>query len=109
MEQAGNYGSLSVKDSDSGGVVSTMESVLSLDDGRWSHPAEESSPAIRNEATEDPFRFVGIRQPSPPLFSLMCNRAFLLFLHPKLQTQDLDRPSLRMGCLAQIHINIYML
>ncbi|XP_065863754.1 AMSH-like ubiquitin thioesterase 3 [Euphorbia lathyris] len=66
VEQAGKYGSLAVKDSDTAGIGSTMESVLSLDDGRWSHPAEESSYALINEASQDPFGFVGIRQPSPP-------------------------------------------
>ncbi|EOY06662.1 Associated molecule with the SH3 domain of STAM 3 isoform 1 [Theobroma cacao] len=64
--QAGQYGALAVKDGDPGGVGSAMESVLSLDDGRWLHPAEESCHPLISEAREDPFQFVGIRQPSPP-------------------------------------------
>lgn len=51
------------KDSDSGGVMSMMESVLSLDDGRWPHPADISTPLI-TEVREDPFPLV--KQPSPP-------------------------------------------
>ncbi|KAJ9181844.1 hypothetical protein P3X46_005892 [Hevea brasiliensis] len=66
LDQAGQYGTEVVKDSDSESVRATMESVLSLDDGRWSCTVEESSPALINEAREDPFQFVGIRQPSPP-------------------------------------------
>ena len=55
-----------VKDGDPGGVGSAMESVLSLDDGQWLHPAEELCSPLITEAREDPFQFVGIKQPSPP-------------------------------------------
>lgn len=55
-----------VKDGDTGGAISTMESVLSLDDGRWSRPEEEFCPPIVNEAGEDPFQFVSMKQPPPP-------------------------------------------
>ncbi|KAJ9154579.1 hypothetical protein P3X46_027899 [Hevea brasiliensis] len=65
-DQAAEYGTEAVKDSDFESLGSTMESVLSLDDGRWSRTVEESSPALINEAREDPFQFVGIRQTSPP-------------------------------------------
>lgn len=50
------------KDTGPGGVASMMESVLSLDDGRWPHPADISSPLITE--VEDPFPLV--KQPSPP-------------------------------------------
>lgn len=66
LNQAGQYGVMEVKDGNSKGFESTMESVLSLDDGRWLHPAEESCPTLINEAMDDPFQFVGIKQPSPP-------------------------------------------
>ncbi|CAK7326394.1 unnamed protein product [Dovyalis caffra] len=66
MNQAGQYDVMAVKDSNSVAVESTMESVLSLDDGRWPHLAEDACPALINEAREDPFQFVGIRQPAPP-------------------------------------------
>ncbi|CAN1310196.1 AMSH-like ubiquitin thioesterase 3 [Linum perenne] len=46
------------------GVV--MDSVLSLDDGKWIHPTEELGNTLVREAREDPFHFVGIRQPSAP-------------------------------------------
>nr|XP_043608481.1 AMSH-like ubiquitin thioesterase 3 [Erigeron canadensis] len=48
-----------VKDGNSGVDISTMESVLSLDDGRWSRPVVE-------EFDEDFFLSGNIRQPSPP-------------------------------------------
>lgn len=57
---------MAVKDTDPGSPRSTMDSVLSLDDGRWSHPTEQSWPVLATEAMEDPFQFVGIKQPSPP-------------------------------------------
>ncbi|KAJ4848405.1 AMSH-like ubiquitin thioesterase 3 [Turnera subulata] len=66
LNQEGQYGVVAVKDDDSEGLAATMESVLSLDDGRWLRPAEEACPNLINEAREDPFQFVSIRQPSPP-------------------------------------------
>lgn len=44
--------------------MSVMESVLSLDDGRWPHPADMSIPPLITEVREDPFPLV--KQPSPP-------------------------------------------
>lgn len=55
---------MGVKEGDPGGVNSTMESVLSLDNGEWLRPAQESSPSWISEAKEDPFPLV--KQPSPP-------------------------------------------
>lgn len=57
---------MAVKDGDSGGDRSTMESVLSLNDGRWLRPAEESCPPLNNGASEDNFQLGYVRQPSPP-------------------------------------------
>lgn len=54
-----------VKDGNEGGIKSTMESVLSLDDGAWLRSAQDSSPSLIKEAREDPYELV-IRQPSPP-------------------------------------------
>ncbi|GMJ08379.1 associated molecule with the SH3 domain of STAM 3 [Hibiscus trionum] len=64
--QTGQYSSLAVKGGDAGQVGSAMESVLSLDDGRWLNPAEGLCHPLITEAKEDPFQFVGLRQPSPP-------------------------------------------
>eukprot|EP00268_Persea_americana_P023114 TRINITY_DN2279_c0_g3_i1.p1 TRINITY_DN2279_c0_g3~~TRINITY_DN2279_c0_g3_i1.p1 ORF type:complete len:510 (-),score=88.72 TRINITY_DN2279_c0_g3_i1:243-1772(-) len=51
---------------DSGGDRSAMDSVLSLDDGRWLRPAEEScSPAV-DMTHEDILQLSNIRQPLPP-------------------------------------------
>ncbi|KAJ0093197.1 hypothetical protein Patl1_24936 [Pistacia atlantica] len=66
LNQAGPYDMVPSKVGDSGGAVPTMESVLSLDDGRWLKPAEDLCPPMVNEAREDPFQFVSIKQPSPP-------------------------------------------
>lgn len=57
---------MAIKDTDPRSPSSTMDSVFSLDDGRWSRPAEQSWPALATEAMEDPFQFVSIKQPSPP-------------------------------------------
>ncbi|KAK3008551.1 hypothetical protein RJ639_013396 [Escallonia herrerae] len=56
---AGQDDIVAVKDYHSGVGGSTMESVLSLDDGRWLRPAEELGPLYNNEVSI-------IRQPSPP-------------------------------------------
>ncbi|XP_030474582.2 AMSH-like ubiquitin thioesterase 3 isoform X1 [Syzygium oleosum] len=66
LNHTGQYEHMAVKDTDPGSPRSTMDSVLSLDDGRWSRPAEQSWPVLATEAMEDPFQFVGIKQPSPP-------------------------------------------
>ncbi|GJU30006.1 AMSH-like ubiquitin thioesterase 3 [Tanacetum coccineum] len=50
-----------IKDSDSG--ADTMDSVLSLDDGRWSRPAAED---LCSQLDVDDFLSGNIRQPSPP-------------------------------------------
>ncbi|OWM88076.1 hypothetical protein CDL15_Pgr016649 [Punica granatum] len=60
--------SMAIRDAGQGAARTAMESVLSLDDGKWSHPAEESLPALINEVQEDPFKLVSIKQPSPPPF-----------------------------------------
>jgi STAM-binding protein len=46
--------------------VSTLNSVLSLDDGRWQRHSEAVNSQFISDATEDPFQFVGMKQPSPP-------------------------------------------
>ncbi|KAJ8766451.1 hypothetical protein K2173_022510 [Erythroxylum novogranatense] len=57
---------MAVKGGDSRENASTMDSILSLDDGRWSRPAEEPCPVLINEVREDPLQFVALKQPSPP-------------------------------------------
>ncbi|KAG8636542.1 hypothetical protein MANES_15G006500v8 [Manihot esculenta] len=66
LDQAAECGTEAVKGSDAESIVFTMESVLSLDDGRWSRPVEKLSPGLINEAKKDPFQFVGVKQPPPP-------------------------------------------
>ncbi|XAR57024.1 Proteasome endopeptidase complex [Bertholletia excelsa] len=56
----------SVNDGKTGMDNSVMESLLSLDDGRWSHPADESCASLNNEASNGPLTLGNIRQPSPP-------------------------------------------
>ncbi|KAL6186036.1 hypothetical protein ACLB2K_042158 [Fragaria x ananassa] len=64
LNQAVQYDLVGVKEGDPGRVNSTMESVLSLDNGEWLRPSQESSPSWISEAKEDPFPLV--KQPSPP-------------------------------------------
>ncbi|KAG6664209.1 hypothetical protein CIPAW_02G076600 [Carya illinoinensis] len=60
LNQAGQYGLVPAKDGDRVSIGSTMESVLSLDDGRWQRTEELCSPLIEAE----PFQLV--KQPSIP-------------------------------------------
>uniref|UniRef100_A0A5B6ZSV4 Putative AMSH-like ubiquitin thioesterase 3 n=1 Tax=Davidia involucrata TaxID=16924 RepID=A0A5B6ZSV4_DAVIN len=66
LNQAGQYDLVTVKDDGLGVNKSSIESVLSLDDGRWLCPAEESRPPLNNEAMSDHLPLGNIRQPSPP-------------------------------------------
>ncbi|KAG2726956.1 hypothetical protein I3760_01G137500 [Carya illinoinensis] len=63
LNQAGQCDLVAAKDGGPTGNRYTMESVLSLDDGRWSCPTESCSLLI-NEAREDPFQL--FKQPSIP-------------------------------------------
>ena len=66
LNQAGQYDLVAVKEGDQGPVASTMDSVLSLDDGRWLHPAVESCSPVVTESREDSFQLLNIKQPLPP-------------------------------------------
>lgn len=66
MNQAGQYDLVAVKDYNVGGTQPTMDSVLSLDDGRWNNAAQDPHPLLINEAKEDLFQLSNIHQPSPP-------------------------------------------
>lgn len=66
LNQAGKYDIVAVEEDNSGGIQSTMDAVLSLDDGRWLPPAEDSCPPLINEAREDVFQLGNIHQPCPP-------------------------------------------
>lgn len=45
---------------------SAMESVLSLNDGRWSHPTEDSNFQFLDDVRSDNIPLSNLRQPSPP-------------------------------------------
>lgn len=45
---------------------SSMESVLSLDDGRWLHPTEDSNFQFLDDVRSDNIPLSNLRQPSPP-------------------------------------------
>ncbi|XP_006414386.2 LOW QUALITY PROTEIN: AMSH-like ubiquitin thioesterase 3 [Eutrema salsugineum] len=62
---AGHSGSSTALNGDSQ-EVSTLNSLLSLDDGRWQRHSEAVNSQFISDATEDPFQFVGMKQPSPP-------------------------------------------
>ncbi|XP_075521741.1 AMSH-like ubiquitin thioesterase 3 isoform X2 [Primulina tabacum] len=66
LNQGGRHDPVTVADSASKMETSTMDSVLSLYDGRWLHPAEESARLLNNELEKNDFQLVNIRQPSPP-------------------------------------------
>ncbi|CAK8563755.1 unnamed protein product [Lathyrus sativus] len=55
-----------IKDSDQGPLTSSMDSILSLDDGRWSHPTVESCSPVVTEPWEDSLQLLNIKQPMPP-------------------------------------------
>ncbi|KAL1194721.1 AMSH-like ubiquitin thioesterase 3 [Cardamine amara subsp. amara] len=63
--EAGPCGSSTSLNGDSQ-EVSTLNSVLSLDDGRWQRHSEAVTSQFISDATEDPFQFVGMKQPTPP-------------------------------------------
>lgn len=63
LNQVGQQELLATKDSDLSVEKSTMESVLSLDDGSWL--AEESG-LIQGNMEKNNFQLSNIRQPSPP-------------------------------------------
>ncbi|GAU37465.1 hypothetical protein TSUD_207010 [Trifolium subterraneum] len=71
-----------------------MDSILSLDDGRWSHPIDESCSPVVTESREDYLQLLNIKQPLPP---------------PVLaQIQGQDRRNLLMILdMVPLHINTY--
>ncbi|KAG8370489.1 hypothetical protein BUALT_Bualt14G0122100 [Buddleja alternifolia] len=64
LNQVGQHDPLAIEDSAPKVEKSTMDSVLSLDDGRWF--AEESNLQQVNELENNDFQLGIIRQPSPP-------------------------------------------
>ncbi|KAJ0442602.1 putative ubiquitinyl hydrolase 1 [Helianthus annuus] len=91
-----------VKDSNTGVDTSTMDSVLSLDDGRWSRLTED-------QFDDDLFLSGNIRQPSPLPCLRDCSRNILTYLHHKLLIQDRDPPThFKMIHLLLIHTTIYI-
>ncbi|KAJ4969200.1 hypothetical protein NE237_015901 [Protea cynaroides] len=77
LNQTGQPGHVPTKNDDSGGASSTMESVLSLDDGRWLQPAENSCSLSNVERREDSFELKNIWQPSPPSVLAQVQQEFL--------------------------------
>lgn len=65
VNQDEQYGTLTVNEGDSRKSSYDLESVLSLDDGRWSVPVEKSCSLATNFAQEGSVQ-LNIRQPSPP-------------------------------------------
>ncbi|KAM6545123.1 hypothetical protein CsatB_025859 [Cannabis sativa] len=65
LNQAGQN-DLAVKDDNPGRIQSSMDAVLSLNDGRWPHSTEELRPRLFNEVSEDIFQLSTIHQPCPP-------------------------------------------
>ncbi|KAF5192156.1 Amsh-like ubiquitin thioesterase [Thalictrum thalictroides] len=74
LNQAGQYGVVTEKDSEPGGNKLIMDSVLSLDDGRWRNQAESCS---SEDIKEDLLHMGNIRQPSPPAVLTQVHQAYL--------------------------------
>ncbi|GAB2265832.1 hypothetical protein Dimus_000865 [Dionaea muscipula] len=64
--QARESEAVAMNDEKSGKEASLMEELLSLDDGRWSQPAEESCPPLLIEGKDDRSPQGNIWQPTPP-------------------------------------------
>ncbi|PIN19234.1 SMAD6 interacting protein AMSH, contains JAB/MPN/Mov34 domain [Handroanthus impetiginosus] len=64
LNQVGQQEPMAIQDCETKVEKSSMESVLSLDDGRWL--AEESGLPQGNEIENNAFQLSNIRQPSPP-------------------------------------------
>lgn len=82
-KEDGDYSSLSTKEGDARVVTTDLESVLSLDDGRWSAPSEESW-SLDAIATQESFSQLNIRQPSSP--------PVLAQVHPQLHPSKVADP-----------------
>lgn len=66
QNQAGQYDLVTVKNGDPGTVMSTMDSVLSLDGGTWPRLQDESCTPVVNKSWETSYQLLNIKQPSPP-------------------------------------------
>lgn len=66
MNQVGQHDPVAIEDCDSTVEKSTMESVLSLDDGRCLLPAEESGIPLKHGGKNNDFLLGNARQPMPP-------------------------------------------
>ncbi|CAM0902353.1 unnamed protein product [Alopecurus aequalis] len=65
LNQNGSYGSSTTSLDGSTNINGDMQSVLSLDDGRWSLPVKEPA-SVSHAGIEEGFSQLNIRQPSPP-------------------------------------------
>ncbi|KAL0367787.1 UNVERIFIED_CONTAM: AMSH-like ubiquitin thioesterase 3 [Sesamum radiatum] len=66
VNQADKCGLVAIEDCDSEVENSTLDSVLSLDEDRWLHAAEESGLPQKNELENYDIHWGNIRQPMPP-------------------------------------------
>lgn len=66
LNQVGDDGSFVSNDTGLKVDKSPMESILSLDDGRWLHPSEDSCSPIFDDMRSDHIPLSNLRQPSPP-------------------------------------------
>jgi hypothetical protein len=65
LNQNGSYGSSTTSLDGSTNINGDMQSVLSLDDGRWSLPVKGPA-SVSHAGFEEEFSQLNIRQPSPP-------------------------------------------
>ncbi|CAI9776780.1 unnamed protein product [Fraxinus pennsylvanica] len=85
-----------------------MESVLSLDYGRWLNSSEDPG-SLAKEIMNENYQFENIRHLHHLLFLHKCSQSFFLSLHQGLLNQGQDHHFLRMGCPVSIHTKIFTL
>ncbi|KAK4433882.1 AMSH-like ubiquitin thioesterase 3 [Sesamum alatum] len=94
---------------------STMDSVLSLDDGRWLHPAEESGLPPKNELENNDIHWGNIRQPMPPPVLVQVHPELLSICpsrvsHPMPGSSKFSKDGLSSSiCYQDLHIPVKMM
>ncbi|KAL0433948.1 UNVERIFIED_CONTAM: AMSH-like ubiquitin thioesterase 3 [Sesamum latifolium] len=107
VNQAEKCGLVAIEDCDSEVENSTLDSVLSLDEGRWLHAAEESGLPPKNELENNDIQWGNIRQPMPP--------PVLAQVHPELlpicpsRSSKISEDGLSSSISYQDHIPVKMM
>ncbi|KAF9607243.1 hypothetical protein IFM89_033450 [Coptis chinensis] len=106
LNQGEQYGDVTETESDHGGGKYIMESVLSLDDGRWQNPPE---PFSSEDFREDLLQVNNIRQPSPPPVLAQVQQAFLPVSPSKVADPRPGPAKLSQDGYQNLHIPVRMM